>query len=153
MVKLVVCAFVAVLALAGCQNGDSDPVAKDPAQRHSLEQGGLTDEEADLAVDAAQKVQATVTGTFIGATALAVPGPDSDAKSDCPNTRLIRIRLVWNADANFNHSGPEGEPPDGPRKALLLTMDAAIGEVCQQGAAYRDVDPPAEETLLYGKRA
>jgi hypothetical protein len=46
---------------------------------------------------------------------------------DCPDVRLVHLDLVWKKDANFIHSGARGAPRDGPRKALLLTLDPGTG--------------------------
>jgi PASTA domain len=103
--------------------------------------GSLSPSEYTLAVATAKQVQNTVTGTFIGATAFAAEGPER-----CP----LHIRLVWRADASFVHGGVPGLPPDGPRKALLISVDPQTGDVCGTSAKYRDVGAAADETLLYG---
>jgi hypothetical protein len=59
-----------------------------------------------------------VIGTFIDATAFA----------SHVDRRFVNIRLVWMADANFLHSHPPDSPPDGPRKELLITVDATRRE-------------------------
>jgi hypothetical protein len=61
----------------------------------------------------------------------------------------LTIRLVWQADADFVHSLPPNSPPDGPRKAQLITVDPSTKKVCKVGAAYRDVGAAANETLPY----
>ena len=87
--------------------------------------------ERSVAVRTAKEVQAGVKGTFIGATAIASNGrvPGWDSQHACGDGRLVRIRLVWKADANFVHSGVPGGPPDGPRKALLVTIDPVTGNM------------------------
>lgn len=121
---------------------------------------GSTDTEADrtlstdefsLAVRTAEEAQSKVTGTFVGATAVA-RGTPGLGKQGCTDTRLIRIRIVWKADASFYHGGVPGGPPDGPRKAQLITINAATGDICRQGASYRNVGASSGETLLYGSR-
>jgi hypothetical protein len=101
----------------------------------------LSPSEFTLASATARQAESTVTGTFIGATAYVAQGADR-----CP----VHIRLVWKADANFVHGGVPGLPPDGPRKALLLSVDPQTGDVCGTSAKYRDVGAAAGETLLYG---
>ena len=78
--------------------------------------------------------------------------PDQDLDHGCANERLICVLLVWMADANFTHSPSPVGPPDGPRKANTISISAATGEVCSQGAAYRNVEALADEVLLYGSR-
>jgi heat shock protein HslJ len=112
-----------------------------PTNRPSNPHGSLSASEYALAVATAKQVQSTVTGTFVGATAVATQGPERCS---------MHIRLVWKADANFSHGGVPGLPPDGPRKALLLTVDPQTGDVCGTSAKYRDVGAAADETLLYG---
>jgi hypothetical protein len=117
----------------------------DPATAASWRQSAtaLSSSEYAGAVSAAKQVQRTVTGTFIGATAFVVP-----EAGICP----VHVRLVWDKDANFVHGGVPGHlPPDGPRKALLLTVNPLTGDVCGTSAKYRDVGPAAGETLLYGR--
>ena len=148
---LVACA--AFVALTGCQSEDAATTATDTVQQQPAEQGGMSDDEAARATNAAHEAQATVTGTFIGATAVAVDETPSDLGLLCSSTHLIRVRVVWNSDASFHHAGLPNGLPDGPRKALLLWMDADSGDACGQGAMYRDVDPHAGEVLFYGSRA
>jgi hypothetical protein len=122
-----------------------------PTSRPSNHHGSLSASEYSLAVAAATQIQSKVTGTFIGATAVATGGPERCS---------LHIRLVWKKDANFVHShlgqpvgqrsGGPGLLPDGPRKALLVAVDPQTGDVCGTGAKYRDVGAAADETLLYG---
>jgi len=93
-----------------------------------------------------------VTGTFVGATAFRTIGTAYDGRSACDVRRpTLTIRLVWQADADFVHSFPPNSPPDGPRKAQLITVDPVTRKVCEAGAAYRNVGAAAGETLLYGR--
>jgi len=158
---------VAALSLTACQVGAATPAAEStsasestpaaqatpaPEPQDAATHGSLSSEEFSRAVEAAKKVQSTVRGTFVGATATAVDEPDQDLDQGCPDERLVHIRLVWMADANFDHGGVPGAQHDGPRKAALVTMDAATGQVCAQGAQYRNVGARADEVLLYGSR-
>jgi hypothetical protein len=113
--------------------------------------GSLSAQEYALAVKTARHLQTEVTGTFIGATAFATNGRVRpwDYGHACPDTRLLHLRLVWKADATFGHAG-FGGPPDGPRKAWLVTVDPHTNGVCEQAAKYRGVGAPSYETLLYG---
>jgi hypothetical protein len=93
-----------------------------------------------------------VIGTFIGATAFVSDGTPFDPGSACDvDRRFVNIRLVWMADANFVHSHPPDSPPDGPRKDLLITVDATSARICAIGAGYRNVGAASSETLLYGE--
>lgn len=112
----------------------------------------LSPDEFRLANEIAHDRQGGVKGTFIGATAVAAEaGELPGAKDlDCPDGRLIRIRLVWDADASDVHGGPIGQAADGPRKAVLEYVVAGTGEVCGESALYRDAGAGENETLLYG---
>jgi hypothetical protein len=99
----------------------------------------------------ARKLQATVKGTFIGETAFGGGRVRPyNFGHDCPDVRLVRVGLVWKKHANFIHSGARGAPRDGPRKALLLTLDPGTGHECASTASYRHVGACPSETLLYG---
>lgn len=126
-------------------SGDGEPPAAD--------RGSLTGGEYDLAVDTAKQIQGGVEGTFVGATAISSEQhrPPCDEDAGCPDKRLVYIRLIWNADANFVHSGPVTRP-DGPHKALLIAVDPDTDDIVSRAAAYRSVAPDAAETLLYGHR-
>lgn len=140
---------VAALSLTACQSATD---VKSAETKQAANHGDLSVDEFSRAVEASEQVQSTVKGTFIGAVAKAVDGPDSDLDQGCAEERLIRVRLVWLADANFSHGGTPGGPPDGPRKANIVSISAATGEPCSQSAAYRDVGASADEVLLYGTR-
>jgi hypothetical protein len=116
--------------------------------------GSLTPREYAVATGAARTEQATVHGTFVSATAIEGReglgrGP-SNTGHNCTSGRVLTVRLIWLADAGFSHGGVPGAPPDGPRKALLLTTDATTGVVCLIGAQYSRVQPRPGETFLYG---
>lgn len=112
----------------------------------------LTPEEVTVATSIGKQKQGEVEGTFIGATAFATIGTPFDRGGLCDQSkRLVTIRLVWKADANFVHGGVPGGPPDGPRKALLITVYPATEQVCETGAVYRNVGANPSETLLYGE--
>lgn len=114
--------------------------------------GSLTVDERSLATALARREQRKVVGTFIGATAFVTWGTPFDPGSACDvHQRFLTIRLVWKADANFTHSYPPNAPPDGPRKAALITVDPRTRAVCETGAAYRHVGATDRETLLYGE--
>lgn len=119
----------------------------------SADRGSLTGAEYDLAVDTAEQIQSEVDGTFVGATAIASDQhrPPCDRDAGCPDKRLVYIRLVWNADASFMHSG-EVTRPDGPNKALLIAVDPDTNDIVSRAAAYWSVAPDPTETLLYGQR-
>lgn len=113
---------------------------------------GLSRAELSLATRIAKHRQREVTGTFIGATAFATHGTPFDRGSACDtDRRYVNVRLVWKADANFVHGGVAGAPPDGPRKAALITVDAKTGHICESGAMYAHVGAAPYETLLYGQ--
>ena len=115
--------------------------------------GTLSAPEYALAMAAAKHEQQGITGTFIGATAIATDGRVAgyDFGHSCPDTRLVHVRVVWKADANFYHAGVPGGPPDGPRKAAMLTIDEGTGKVCDGFSRYRGVGAEPGETLLYGR--
>jgi hypothetical protein len=134
------------LLVATSCGGSGD--GESPADR-----GSLTGAEYDLAVDTAEQIQSEVEGNFVGTTAIASEQhrPPCDKDAGCPDKRLVYIRLVWNADANFVHSGPVTRP-DGPHKALLIAVDPDTDDIVSRAAAYWSVAPDAAETLLYGQR-
>ena len=115
---------------------------------------GLSDQEYAAALKAAHQVQATVTGTFVSATAWAGPGRvrDSNTGRTCTSGRVVHVRLIWMAGASFTHGGAVGAPRDGPRQALIVTADAATAQPCLIGASYSHVQPRPGETFLYGPR-
>jgi hypothetical protein len=119
----------------------------------AVDRGSLSSVEYDLAVDSAKQIQSEVDGTFLGATAIASEQhrPPCDKDAGCPDKRLVYIRLVWDADASFVHSGPVTRP-DGPHKALLIAVDPDTHDIVSRAAAYWSVAPDAAETLLYGQR-
>jgi len=113
--------------------------------------GSLDGADHALALRIAHEQQRKVKGTFIGATAFTSTGTPFDPQGQCDNgMAYLNVRLVWKADANFVHGGVPGGPPDGPRKALLVTADRGTGKVCEIGAMYRAVGANPGETLLYG---
>lgn len=114
--------------------------------RGSATPGSLTRAEFQVAVRVAQDEQSRVTGTFVGATASA---HRDTFKKDCPSGRTLHIRLVWERDANFDHSGIG--LPDGPRKAWIVFADPKTGDVCRTSSTYRHVGASPRETLLYGQ--
>jgi hypothetical protein len=142
---LALAAAAVLLAANACGSGDDE---EPPADR-----GSLTDAEYDLAVDTAKQIQSEVEGTFVGATAIASEQrrPPCDKDAGCPDKRLVYVRLVWNADANFEHSGPVNRP-DGPHKALLVAVDPFTDDIVSRAASYWSVAPDEAETLLYGQR-
>jgi len=152
-----VVAIGALICLVGCGHRADEGAPKPEATRSpnahlSVHQGSLTTDERSLATTIAQDQQRNVTGTFIGATAFATEGTPFDRGSACDvDQRFVNVRLVWKADANFEHSGPPDPRPDGPRKALVMTVDPRTGHICETGAWYRNVGAAATETLLYGQ--
>jgi hypothetical protein len=128
-----------------------------PADTSTPTHPGLSDQEYAAALKAAHQVQATVTGTFVSATAWAGNGRvrDSNTGHTCTSGRVVHVRLIWMAGASFTHGGTAGEgpSPDGPRQALIVTADAATGQPCLIGASYSHVQPGPDETFLYGPRA
>jgi hypothetical protein len=151
------------LCLAGCghpaqnavpQHEDTWRATANLVPEHGFAAGpaALTGHERSLAATIAERQERKVTGTFIGATAFATQGTPFDQGSACdPDKRFIKIRLVWKSDASFVHADAPDSPPDGPRKALVLTVDPANGHVCEMGASYRNVGADESETLLYGQ--
>jgi hypothetical protein len=115
--------------------------------------GTLSAHEYSLALTEAKKIQANVKGTFIGATAFAGGRVRPfNVGHDCPDVRLVHVRVVWKRDANFAHlDSPGGAPHDGPRRALLMTLDPKTGDECAGTARYSHVAAAPFETLLYGQ--
>jgi hypothetical protein len=158
-----VLAVIAVLAaaVAGCSATEATTAPPPEATRlatadrgvqHGLQQGSLTARERSLATVIARRQQRKVIGTFIGATAFSSPGTPFAPGSACDlDERLLNVRLVWKADANFVHASMPNSLPDGPRKGVLITVDPTNGHVCQTGVQYRDVGAGENETLLYGE--
>jgi hypothetical protein len=150
-----------VVALSGCAGHPSraEPTQRDAPTPRAPSLGTATDHQGSLprgeralALRVARHYQRRVTGTFVGATAFRTIGTPYDAGSACDVRKpLLTVRLVWQADANFVHSFTPNSPPDGPRKAQLITVDPSTRKVCERGAAYRDVGAAAGETLLYGR--
>jgi hypothetical protein len=119
---------IASVVLVGIATATRLAWGGDHAQAH----GTLSAPEYALAMAAAKDEQQGVTGTLVGATAIATGGHVGgyDVGHSCPDTRLLHVRVVWKADANFFHGGVRGgAPPDGPRKAAMLTIDAQTGKV------------------------
>lgn len=153
--KLAVASGV-LLSLSACGTGDA------PADR-----GSMSPSEFNLAVDTAHRIQGPITGTFIGATAIASDRhrPPCDRDAACPDTRLVYIRLVWK-DANFTHSGPRrvfstGKPSmaatvsqsDAQNQAMFIAVDPEAKDIVAQSAGYdASFAADADETLLYGDR-
>jgi hypothetical protein len=143
---------VALLLLGPATDEPGDIAASDSAM--SPDRGSLTADEYRLAMKTANEQQQAVTGTFVGATASGSDGkalPFNTGES-CPDARLVHIRLVWNADANFESGGAfaEQNASDGPRKARLITIESTNGRICESSAAYRNVGALPTETLLFG---
>jgi hypothetical protein len=114
-------------------------------------QGSLTAHERSLATTIARGQKRKVVGTLIGATAFATRGTPFDPGSACDlDERLLNVRLVWKADANFVHVSMPNSLPDGPRKTLLMVVDPMSSHVCEMAAQYREVGADDTETLLYG---
>jgi hypothetical protein len=153
---------IAVLsaAVSGCSSTEATSAPPPEATRqatahlgvqHAPRQGSLTAHERWLATTTARRQQRKVIGTFIGATAFATHGTPFDPGSACDlNERLLNVRLVWKADANFVHDPGPNPLPDGPRKSLLIVVDPMNGHVCETAAQYREVGADDDETLLYG---
>lgn len=139
-------AVVALLATGGLAGWSA--FGRDHATAHA----GLSDQEYAAAMKAAHQVQATVTGTFVSATATAGPGRvrESNTGHICTSGHVVRVRLIWMAGASFTHGGVVGAPPDGPRQALIVTADPVTGQPCLIGASYSHVQPRPGETFLYG---
>ncbi len=116
--------------------------------------GSISDPERAAALKAAHQVQQGVDGTFLVATYRPDAGEHaaSNTGHDCTRGHTVLVRLVWKADASFLHGGVPGAPPDGPRKALIVTADATTGTPCLIGASYAHVRPRRGETYLYGPR-
>ncbi len=134
---------ICLVALTAC--GSSDGAA--PSSRL----GSFDSTDHALALRIAREQQSKVTGTFVGATVFPSTGGPFDPQGQCDHGKsYLNIRLVWDADASFIHGGVPGGPPDGPRKALIITVERGTGAVCEIGATYRDVGANPGETLLYG---
>ena len=150
MTRRVVLLVIAAVVLVGIATASRLAWGGDHAQAH----GTLSAPEYALAMAAAKHEQQGVTGTFVGATAVATDGHVGgyDVGHSCPDTRLLHVRVVWKADADFFHGGVRGAAAaDGPRKAAMLTIDAQTGKVCDGFARYRGVGAEPGETLLYGR--
>ena len=143
-------------SLSACGTGDI-----------SMEEGSLRPSEYNLALETAHRIQAPVVGKFIGATAIASDRhrPPCDRDAECPDRRLVYIRLVWES-ANFTHGGvgrlssaPEPSMaetvshPDASNQAMFIAVDPATNEVVARSAGYEaSFAASADETLLYGNR-
>jgi hypothetical protein len=106
------------------------------------------------ALKAAHQVQETVSGTFLVATYRPNAGEKGQSNTGhaCTSGATVLVRLLWKDDANFDHLGSVGSPPDGPHKALLVTADAVTGVPCLISASYAHDDPQPGEIYLYGPR-
>jgi hypothetical protein len=114
-----------------------------------------SDPVAAVAWEAAHREQQQVTGTFLVATYRPDAGAiaASNTGHRCIRGHTLMVRLLWKDDASFTHGGVAGgEPPDGPRKALLLTVNLPSGQICLVGASYAHDDPRPGEIYLYGPR-
>lgn len=113
----------------------------------------LSCSDVALTTRIARQDQARVKGTFVGALASRVLLTRADqSDTGCPTRRVLSVRVVWKADANFVHSGVPGAPPDGPLKGALIYVDPTTKHICAQGATYRSVGARTDEVLLYGNR-
>ena len=151
-VALVVLIVLAPLSACGSRNLASGP-----------KYGTLTASEFTLAVDVAHHIQYGVKGTFVGATAIASAQHRTpcDVDANCPDKRLVYIRLVW-THASFTHgaagrSSNDEEPSGGESgrsggQELIAAVDPQTKQVVVQSAGYGPVTLGADETLLYGKR-
>jgi hypothetical protein len=139
----VAAAGCAAALLTGCHHS----VAGSGAARSS-------DQERGIAQRVAHEQQEKVTGTFLVATYRPDAGDiaQSNTGHRCTAGHTLLVRLVWNKDAGFDHGGVVGAPPDGPRKALELTVNVPSGQVCLMGASYSHVRPRPGEIYLYGPR-
>lgn len=139
--RRVAAAGCAAALLAGCGHSVA---AGNPAQG--------SDEERAIALRAAHEEEKKVTGTFLVATYRPDAGAiaQSNTGHRCTAGHTLLVRLVWNKDASFDHGGAVGAPPDGPRKALELTVNVPSGQVCLIGASYSHVKPQPGEIYLYG---
>lgn len=144
---------LAVTAVAATMLLSTTSCAGSDEGEASANHGSLTDAEYSLAVDTAKQIQSEVDGTFVGATAIASDQhrPPCDKDAGCPDSRLVYVRLVWDADAGFEHAGPV-QHRDGPNKALLIAVDPETDDIVARGAIYWSVAPERSETLLYGTR-
>lgn len=148
-----------MVCAAGCGHGGDaardhpgPPSTPPGAVSASPGRTSLPAEERAWALKIARHQQHRITGTLIGATAFLSPGTPYNRGSACDSvSRVLYVRLAWESDANFTHNHPPSDPPDGPRKAILITADATNGHVCQVGADYRPVGAVPEETLLFGR--
>jgi hypothetical protein len=149
-----VLALVAAVAVVGLAAASWLGWGRSPAVAPAPAHAGLSGQEYAAALKTAHQVQATVTGTFVSATAWAGPGQvrDSNTGHTCTSGRVVHVRLIWMAGASFMHGGTVGAPRDGPRQALIVTADAATGQPCLIGASYSHVQPRPGETFLYGPR-
>lgn len=135
------CLGVALLAGCGQANGHASPDSTSDPQRA-------------VALAAAHTEQQTVTGTFLVATYRPAAGEIAQTNTGhrCTRGHTLLVRLLWKDDASFTHGGVIGAPPDGPHKALLLTVNVPSGDICLVGASYADDDPRPGEIYLYGPR-
>jgi hypothetical protein len=110
--------------------------------------------EHRAALKAAHQVQSTIHGAFLVATYRPDAGRrgPSNTGHPCKSGPTVQVRLLWDAGASFTHGGVPGEPPDGPRQALIVTADGVTGVPCLIGASYADDDPRPGEIYLYGPR-
>lgn len=133
-----------VVLLAGCDQADG----------HHASPGSDSDPQRTVALAAAHREQQTVTGTFLVATYRPDAGDIAQTNTGhrCTRGHTLEVRLLWKDDANFDHGGIVGGPPDGPHKALLLTVNVPSGDICLIGASYADDDPEPGEIYLYGPR-
>jgi hypothetical protein len=129
--------------LAGCGQADGHASA-----------GSSSDPQRAVALAAAHREQKTVTGTFLVATYRPDAGyiAQTNTGHRCTRGHTLEVRLLWKDDASFTHGGVVGAPPDGPHKALLLTVNVPSGDICVVGASYADDDPRPGEIYLYGPR-
>jgi hypothetical protein len=114
----------------------------------------VSDPERAIALKAAHAQQQKVTGTFLVATYRPDAGEIAASNTGhlCTRGHTLLVRLLWKDDANFDHGGVPGGPPDGPHKAALLTVNVPSGDTCLVGASYAHDDPGPGEIYLYGPR-
>jgi hypothetical protein len=143
--RLLVAGWCTVVALlGGCGHGGTGDKTTAPK----------SDPERAIALAAAHSRQQTVHGTFLVATYQPDAGAIAPTNTGhrCRRGHTLLVRLLWKDDASFVHGASTGDPPDGPHKALLLTVNVPSGEICLVGASYAHDDPKQGEIYLYGPR-
>jgi hypothetical protein len=100
-------------------------------------------------------LEAFAFGTGMEPAGLGVDEAESREHSSYAAPRVLATEIRIGRDPpdwlrKFDRNRARG-PPDGPRKASLITVVPQTGKICASASQYRGVGARPNETLLYGR--